>query len=123
MDSTLFSDKSPGYLWEIAAHGKPDWAFIPDALPAELSISSELQELLAQAREELARLDGIGRVMPNYNLLLRPLQQREFCNTTDPTARSDIQQLVTAEILAASTIIKRPKIFIAPAIFKVVFGD
>lgn len=30
-----------------------------------------------EAREALARLDGVGRYMPNYNLLLRPLQRRE----------------------------------------------
>ena len=40
-------------------------------------MSNEIWDLLAQAREELARLDGVGRNMPNYNLLLRPLQRRE----------------------------------------------
>ena len=30
-----------------------------------------------EAREAIARLDGVGRHMPNHNLLLRPLQQRE----------------------------------------------
>lgn len=77
MDPKQFSEKSPGQLWEISAHGKRDWAFIPAPLPSSLEMSDELWELLAQAREELARLDGLGRMMPNYNLLLKPLQQRE----------------------------------------------
>ena len=29
------------------------------------------------AREAIARLDGLGTLMPSYGLLLRPLQQRE----------------------------------------------
>jgi Fic family protein len=77
MDPKLFSEKSPGQLSEILVQGTNDWAFIPAPLPLTWEISNDVWELLAQAREELARLDGIGRVMPNYNLLLRPLQQRE----------------------------------------------
>ncbi|NEZ62521.1 hypothetical protein D0962_06950 [Leptolyngbyaceae cyanobacterium CCMR0082] len=33
--------------------------------------------VLADAREALARLDGIGKTMKNYELLLQPLQRRE----------------------------------------------
>ena len=53
------------------------WAFIPSPLMKKWEVPSDVWELLAQAREELARLDGVGRNMPNYNLLLRPLQRRE----------------------------------------------
>jgi Fic family protein len=77
MDKTLFVEGFPGRLWEISANGKLDWAYIPAVLPSDWPPSPEIWELLAQAREELARLDGVGRAMPNYNLLLRPLQRRE----------------------------------------------
>ncbi len=77
MDPTLFSDKSPGQLWELSVHERRDWAFIPNPLPSEWEMSGEVWELLVQAREALGRLDGIGRAMPNYNLLLTPLQRRE----------------------------------------------
>ena len=33
--------------------------------------------LLTKAREELARLDGVGQHLPNSQILLRPLQNRE----------------------------------------------
>ena len=99
MDPKLFSDKSPGRLWEISAHGKRDWAFIPDPLPSDWKMSDELLELLAQAREELARLDGIGRVMPNYNLLLRPLQQREALTSSSlEGTHATPEQLILFEI-------------------------
>ena len=77
MDKNLFVEGFPGRLWEITLDSKPDWAYIPNPLPQFWELSKDVWELLAQAREELARLDGVGRNMPNYNLLLRPLQRRE----------------------------------------------
>ncbi len=77
MDKTLFVENFPGSLREISANGKKDWAFIPNPLPTSWEMTHEMWTLLMEAREELARLDGIGRNMPNYNLLLRPLQRRE----------------------------------------------
>jgi Fic family protein len=57
--------------------GHPDWAFIPRPLPREWEISAADWPLLAHAKEELARLDGIGRALPNPDLMLRPLNNRE----------------------------------------------
>lgn len=37
----------------------------------------KIWKLLTQAQSELTRLDGVARHMPNYELLLRPLQARE----------------------------------------------
>ena len=51
--------------------------FRPSALPKEWDISIEIWPLLSKAREELARLDGIGKHMPNHEILLTPLQKRE----------------------------------------------
>lgn len=77
MDKNLFSEKSPGRLIPITLQNEPDWAFIPAPLPKNWKIPKDIWPLLLKAREELARLDGIGRHMPNYDLLLRPLQHRE----------------------------------------------
>ena len=77
MDPSVFIENFPGRLWKISVEEKEDWAFIPSPLPESWDVTSDVWELLAQAREELARLDGVGRNMPNYNLLLRPLQRRE----------------------------------------------
>src|SRR5437773_6933285 len=76
MDRNRFTPAMPGRLVEVTISGR-DWAFIPDALPAKWDISLSLWPLLASAREQLARLDGIGRTLPNAELLLRPLQSRE----------------------------------------------
>lgn len=77
MDKSLFSQNPLGKLVKIHIHDEQDWAFIPNDLPSEMDISQKIWPLLAEAREALARLDGVGRHMPNYGLLLKPLQHRE----------------------------------------------
>ncbi|MEN8257019.1 MAG: Fic/DOC family N-terminal domain-containing protein [Thermodesulfobacteriota bacterium] len=77
MEKTFFTENSPGELVKISIQESDDWAFVPDHLPTDFQVSGNLWPLLAEAREELARLDGVGRHMPNYNLLLKPLQHRE----------------------------------------------
>lgn len=77
MDKNLFTEKSTGKLIKINIQNEYDWAFVPELLPVNWEISEKIWPLLVQAREELARLDGIGRHMPKYDLLLKPLQQRE----------------------------------------------
>lgn len=77
MDKSVFTTDAPGKLWEITIQEHRDWAFIPDPLPSQWPMPETLWRQLMEAREALARLDGVGRFMPNYNLLLRPLQRRE----------------------------------------------
>ena len=77
MNKELFKENSPGRLQKINIQDSTDWAFIPNPLPQEWTIPTDLWPLLLEAREELARLDGVGRHMPDYKLLLKPLQQRE----------------------------------------------
>lgn len=77
MDKSAFTTDAPGKLGEITIQEHRDWAFIPDPLPSQWPMPETLWRQLMEAREALARLDGVGRFMPNYNLLLRPLQRRE----------------------------------------------
>lgn len=77
MDKSLFTADAPGKLQETSLGGSIDWAYIPNPLPNTWEMPAEVWALLVKAREELARLDGVGRYMPNYDLLLRPLQRRE----------------------------------------------
>jgi Fic family protein len=76
MDRTHFGLAKTGRLVRVST-GEADWAFIPQPLPRSWEISIELWPLLAEAKESLARLDGIGRTLPEPELLLRPLQSRE----------------------------------------------
>lgn len=76
MDRSKFASLATGRLVGVTIAGQ-DWAFIPQRLPRTWQIPLSLWPLLASAREELARLDGIGRTLPHPELLLRPLQRRE----------------------------------------------
>ena len=77
VDKKFFDKNALGKLMKINIHGSADWAFVPYPLPQKWTITNNLWNLLLKAREELARLDGVGRHMPDYKLLLKPLQQRE----------------------------------------------
>jgi len=77
VDRSAFKSRSPGILVPIKVNDDSDWSFIPNALPLEFDLEPGSWPLLVSAKEELARLDGVGRHLPNQDLLLRPLQQRE----------------------------------------------
>jgi Fic family protein len=76
MDNGQFTANSPGDLMPVSISG-PDWSFIPHPLPRQWDTPRHLIPLLTSAHAELGRLDGIGRALPNPELLLRPLQSRE----------------------------------------------
>ncbi len=99
MDRSRFTEAAPGQLWEIATESGRDWTFIPAALPEHWELPKELLGILVAAREELARLDGVGRYMGNYNLLLRPLQRREALRSSSLEGTyATPQQLLLFEI-------------------------
>jgi len=77
MDKRLFSNKSPGILVEQIIYEKPDYAFIPDPLPPKWSIDTYLWPLIAEAKEKIGILEGIGRNLPNPDILLTPLAKTE----------------------------------------------
>ncbi len=81
MDTTKFTSQKTGTLVEIQVPGK-DWAFIPDPQPPEWAFPERLWPLLVNARESLGRLDGIGRTLPNPELLLKPLEKREALHSS-----------------------------------------
>jgi len=76
MDKNRFTDNRLGDLVEVRlAHAQE--AFVPWPLPTVWEMPGPLWPLLMEARESIARLDGVGRHMTNHQLLLVPLQQRE----------------------------------------------
>jgi cell filamentation protein, protein adenylyltransferase len=77
LDPKIFTAKKTGQIVPIS--GSPDitHAFVPDPLPPKWKWPERLWPLLLQAHTALARLEGIGKYLPNPQLLLRPLQNRE----------------------------------------------
>jgi Fic family protein len=77
MDPKAFTDNKTGTLVPISTSSGKDIAFVPHPLPPDWNFPSALWPLLAEAKQELGTLNGIGRTLPNPNLLLQPLQRRE----------------------------------------------
>jgi Fic family protein len=74
MDINRFSPNSPGKITPIdgGLH-----AFIPLPLPPAWKFPDRLWPLLADAKQQLGLLEGIGRSLPNPGIILRPLEDRE----------------------------------------------
>jgi cell filamentation protein, protein adenylyltransferase len=53
------------------------WAFAPEKLPREVTLSRDLTYLLSESDRALGELAGMARMLPNPELLVAPLSQRE----------------------------------------------
>lgn len=74
MDAAQFTKKSPGRLARTLDR---NCAFVPDPAPRSLRLSSEAVDLLDEASNRLGVLEGIGRRLPNPELLIGPYLRRE----------------------------------------------
>ena len=83
MDASRFTDARTGTLLEVQLPGfkESGVAFLPaplpEALPEAWSMPEALWPFLVDAKQALGTLDGIGRTLPNPDLLMQPLQRRE----------------------------------------------
>lgn len=77
MQESRFTDARTGELVPIVTPGGRDWAFVPDPLPPKWEFPADLWPRLADAREQLARLDEKGRTLGNPSLVMAPLRRRE----------------------------------------------
>jgi Fic family protein len=74
-----FTEFKTGELVPIVIREKlQDFSFVPYQLPpANWTPDSALWPLIVEARDRVATLNGIGSVLPDPALLLRPMQRRE----------------------------------------------
>lgn len=57
-------------------------AYFPAPLPRDLDLSAPTVRLLAEAESALGRLAGVGQLVPNPHLLMRPYVLREALSST-----------------------------------------
>lgn len=77
MKPEAFKETRTGSLVPLTGIPGATHAFVPDPLPPAWIWPEALWERLLAARTALAELSGIGKHLPNPELLLRPLQNRE----------------------------------------------
>jgi Fic family protein len=79
MQPSSFTRDAPG---ELVKHPDGYWTFVPLPLPPHLSFSPPLVRALSEADQALGQLSGVGRMLPNPHLLIRPFLGREAVSSS-----------------------------------------
>jgi len=77
MNLERFKNSPSGHLLKVGQVEAACWAFVPNPLPPALNLDAELVRVLSEADRALGELAGLGRTMPNPELLMRPFIHRE----------------------------------------------
>ena len=80
MDPRRFGPKKTGEVVEIPSHG--GFAFVPAMLPAAWELPAAFWPELVRVRQKMGELEGVGKVLPNPKILLRPLRNREVIDSS-----------------------------------------
>lgn len=79
-------------------------AFVPAPLPPKIRYDEQLMVLLSQADAALGELSGMGRYLPNPNLLIQPYMRREAVASSQiEGTQADLTDLFLDEIEAQRT--------------------
>jgi len=94
MKKELFGNRATGKLVPIANVAGATHAFIPNPLPPNWTWPADLWPLLLKAHTAMARLDGIGKHLPDAEIILTPLQNREAqrSSSLEGTVTDPVQQ-------------------------------
>jgi Fic family protein len=74
MDIAKFSKSSAGKFKKTP---QGYWSFVPNFLPPPLDYTPNLVNLLSEADRALGALEGMGKILPNADLLVMPYMRRE----------------------------------------------
>src|SRR5271168_2941636 len=75
------------------------WAFVPATPHSKISYDPSLALLLSQADAALSELSGLGRVVPNPDLLIAPYVKREaVASSRIEGTQADLSDLLLDEI-------------------------
>lgn len=80
MDLTQYTDATFGVVRKVP--GQSYRAYYPRPLPHQMAVEPRTVALLADAEAALGRLAGVGRLLPNPHLLIRPYLLREALAST-----------------------------------------
>ncbi len=78
MNLDRFRQSSAGRLVKAGQGNAAYWAFVPNPLPPDVPLNDmELLRALSDADRAIGELAGLGRTMPNPQLLIQPFIRRE----------------------------------------------
>src|SRR4051812_5012494 len=103
MNAQKFVENRTGELVPIKTPTGEDFAFVPNPLPPGWEFPQHLYSKLIEASRALAKLDGIGRTLPDPELLLLPLRRREAITSSRIEGTyATAQELMLFELTEAS---------------------
>ncbi len=98
MDAARFADSAFG---RAAREPGNRWAFtyyLPAAIPRDLPLSGELVQAMSEADAALGRLQGLGQLIPETELLIGPYQRREaLASSRIEGTQASLSDLLRAE--------------------------
>ena len=99
MNPDEFTEQSSGRLTSI---GGGLSAFVPGPMPTSMELTPATVRSLDRASRTLGELSGLGAMLPNANLLIRPHLRREAILSSRIEEKfATVQQLATFEAVAA----------------------
>lgn len=98
MDPKQFTAKASGRVIQVGHGEAAYWAFVPNPLPPMMDFDLELAKALEDANLALGELAGLGRNIPNPNLLINPFirKEAELSSKIEGT-QTEIEQLYVFE--------------------------
>ncbi len=96
MDPKVFTSSATG---KVVRTPTGYWAFVPAPLPPPITYDADTALLLSQADAALSELSGLGRYLPNPDLLIAPYVNREaVASTRIEGTQADLSDLLLDEI-------------------------
>jgi Fic family protein len=93
-----FTRAAPGTLVQAPGASGNYWAFVPNPLPPTFDLTIELVRILAEAHQALGELNGVGRMLPNPDLLIGPSVRCEaVASSRIEGTTTNFQQLLVYE--------------------------
>ncbi len=80
MNPEQVGNNPSGRIIQIGAGEITYWAFLPNALPPDLTFDADLVQRLSSADRALGGLAGLGRTITNPHLLIRPFVVKKLCS-------------------------------------------
>ena len=77
MDPKEFRSELAGRMIRVGQGEAAYWAFVPNPLPPQIDPGWDLANALSEADRAVSELAGLGRMLPNPNLFIRPFLRRE----------------------------------------------
>src|SRR6266540_522386 len=98
MDPARFKSMRAGRVIRIGRGEASFYSFNPEPTPRRIELDADLVMALSEADQELGRLAGLGQLLPNPHLLIRPYVRREAVSSTRiEGTQSTLGELFSAE--------------------------